>query len=182
MTILSILAALALFTILSITVWRSAGSKNAPAESLFCADSDSLNGPGARDPDFSRKILSRVFSDEDRTFLAGLGSEQLRSALLAERKRIAIRWIHSNAAEAGRIVRAHMQMAAKAGDLRVTGEAALASRYLELLVVCYFLTVLVLCFGPGKLSGLAGQAEILMATLRAFRNGGTEPHASVVSG
>src|SRR5258707_130082 len=149
MTTLSILAALALFIILMVTVCRSAGSKNGSAESLFDADSDSTNEASVDDPNFSRQILSRVFSDEDRAFVVGLGSVQLRGALLAERKRIAIRWIRSNAVEAGSIVRAHMRLAAKAGDLRVLGETRLVLRYLELLLICNFLIFLASCFGPG---------------------------------
>jgi hypothetical protein len=181
MTILSILAAIGLFILLALAAFRSASSKNRSIESLFDADSDSANEARVHDPGFSRQILSRVFSDEDSTFVDDLGSAELRGALLAERKRLAIRWIRSNAVEAGSTVHAHMLLAAKAGDLRVLGEARLVLRYLELLLVCSFLIVLVWTFGPGGLRGLAEQADVLMAVLRGWR-GGADSHGRVVSG
>jgi len=75
MTILSILAAIGLFIILALAAFRSAGSKNRSGENLFEADSDSANEASVREPDLSRQIVTRVFADEDRTFVDGLGSQ-----------------------------------------------------------------------------------------------------------
>jgi hypothetical protein len=170
MTILSILAALALFLVMAGLLSQSSGSRDRSSETLFDTDVDVADEPSLGHPNFSPQIVERIFSDEDRRFVDSLGSDELRRALRAERRRIAVRWIRGIAREASSIVRAHMRMAAGAGDVRVTGEMQLALRYLQLLLLCRCLVVLVQCLGPSRLYGLAGRTEMLMAGFRALTN------------
>src|SRR5579859_7575961 len=170
MTILSIAAALLIFVVLVVTFLYPVGAKSGATPGLFDADSDLREKSSAREHGFSTKIIGRVFSDEDQIFVAGLGCSELRRALTAERKRIAICWIRSNALEARAIARAHVRIAAEASDLRVSGEILLGLRYIELRLLCLSLMILVVCFGPAGLRGLAGRADARMARLRASRS------------
>jgi len=179
MTFLSIVAAFAIFVVLAIAFSRSSGAKVATTQSLFRADSDLAKETDGRDRDFSRQILGRVFSTDDQEFIDALGSPELRFALSAERKRLATRWIRSNAFEASGIVRDHLAMTAGTADLRLMGEAQLGLRYLELRLFCSILQILVVCVGPGGLRGMAAQAESLMAALRAA--GGREKSVAKVA-
>ena len=181
MTFLSIVAAFAIFVVLAIAFSRSSGAKVAATQSLLRADSDLAKETDGRDRDFSRQIISRVFSTDDQEFINTLGSPELRFALSAERKRLAIRWVRSNALEASGIVRDHLAMAARTTDLRLTGEAQLALRYLELRLFSNILLILVVCFGPGGLRGMAAQAESLMAALRASGGRGKSVAKAVLS-
>ena len=164
MTTLSVVAALALFLILAAILAQPSSRSSGK---LLAADLDSreLSPDCARS---SQQILGRVFSDEDLRFVEGLGSVELTTALRVERKRLAVRWIYGTADEAKEIVRKHLEMASKAQDLRVTGELRLGLRYLELRLLCGCLAVLVECFGPAKLRGMAARAEDSIASLRAF--------------
>src|ERR1043165_6347484 len=100
MTLLSIVAAFGIFVILAIALSRSTSARSVAKQSLFGADSDFGEETGHSHRDFSRQILDRIFSPDDQAFVNGLGSPELRCALTAERKCLAIRWIRSNAFEA----------------------------------------------------------------------------------
>lgn len=164
MTILSVVSALALFLLLAAILAQSNSRSDAK---LLAADLDwrELSRDSAQT---AQQILGRVFSDEDLRFVEGLGSTELTNALRAERKRLAVRWIYRTADEAKEIVRKHLEMASKAQDLRVSGELRLGLRYLELRLLCGCLVVLVACFGPAKLRGMAARAEDSITSLRAF--------------
>ena len=164
MTILSVVAALALFLILAAIL---APSRSRSSAKLLAADLDSRE----LSPDYARssqQILARVFSDEDLRFVEELGSAELTSALRAERKRLAVRWISSTADEAKEIIRKHLEAASKAQDLRVSGELRLGLRFLELRLLCGCLVVLVECFGPERLRRMAARADTSIISLRAF--------------
>lgn len=174
MTALSILAALVLFLVL--TLWRSTSTKSGPPyEGLFLGESDaSCEGSCPRDKDFSRLLVGRIFSNDDDAYLAGLGSSELTRVLRAERRRIAIRWIRSNATEARVIVHDHVREARSAADVQILGEVRLGLRYLELLLLCAALTVLVSAVGPSGLRVLAGYADGVMGGLRLVGKPGGE--------
>jgi hypothetical protein len=165
MILLYIVAAVVLFVVLAAVVFRPAGSEiESAARRRFAGDPDcSL---GVREREASRQILGRLFSDEDQSYIEGFASVRLRRLLVVERKRIAIRWIRDNAAEARSIVSNHMRLAATAKDLRVRNEVRLAAHYLELLLLSKVLIILVSAVGPDGFSGLAGRAYAAMAALR----------------
>jgi hypothetical protein len=171
MILLYIVAALVLLVVLAVVVFRPAGPE-LESSARRCLEEDSDCSLGLRERDASRRILGRLFSDEDQSYIAGFGSVRLRRLLAVERKRIAIQWIRDNAAEARSIVRDHMRPAATAEDLRVRNELRLAAHYLELLLLSNVLIILVSAVGPDGFSGLAGRADTAMAALRGMNNVG----------
>ena len=171
MILLYIIAALVLFVVLASVVFRPAGPEMESSRPRS-REGDSDCSLGVREPEASRQILRRLFSDEDQSYIAGFDSVRLRRLLAAERKRIAIQWIRDNAAEARSIVRDHMRLAATAEDLRVRNELRLAVHYLELLLLSNVLIILVSAVGPDGFSGLAGRADTAMAALRGMSNVG----------
>ena len=119
---------------------------------------------------FSFKILLRAFGDDDRRFVAELGDKHIERLLLFERKRIALRWIRRKSAEARSIMREHANRAREARDLRASGEARLAFRYVELLMLCEGLSLIVFLFGPAGLQKFAVQTNTVLSDMKRFGN------------
>jgi hypothetical protein len=119
---------------------------------------------------FSFEILLRAFGDDDLQFITALGDKDVERLLLFERKRIALRWIRRKSAEARSIMREHANRARESSDLRVSGEARLAFRYLELLMLCEVLSLSVFLFGPAGLQKFAVQTNRVLSDMKRFGN------------
>jgi len=169
MIYLSIFAALLLFFALVVLIARS----------LYWEPDLNIAGlPGrdaARQIDeandaMSFEILLRTFGDDDQRFITALGDKYVERLLLCERKRIALRWIRRKSAEARSIMREHANRAREASDLTVSGEARLAFRYMELLMLCEALSLSVSLFGPAGLQKFAVQTNTILSDMRRFGN------------
>ena len=119
-----------------------------------------------RDDAIYLEILLRIFKDDDRRFVASVGNSQVEKLLYLERKRIAIGWIHRKEMEARSIMREHVRRARRSSDLSVLKEIVLLFRYIELLMLCESLILLILLFGPSQLQGLAIQTTGTLSGLR----------------
>jgi hypothetical protein len=169
MIYLSIFAALVLFFALVVLIARSLYWEPEP-------NIAGLPGRGAAgqideaNDAMSFEILLRAFGDDDRRFITALGDKHVERLLLFERKRIALRWIRRKSAEAWSIMREHANRAREASDLTVSGEARLAFRYVELLMLCEVLSISVSLFGPAGLQKFAVQANMILSDIKRFGN------------
>jgi hypothetical protein len=118
----------------------------------------------------SFEILLRAFGDDDQRFITALGDKHVERLLLFERKRIALRWICRKSTEARAIMREHANRAREASDLTVSGEARLAFRYMELLMLCEVLSLSVFLFGPAGLQKFAVQTNMVLWEIKRFGN------------
>lgn len=170
MIYLSIFAALLLFLALAMLIARS----------LYWEPDLNIAGPPAKDDSagqldlandaFSFEILLRAFGEDDQRFITALGDKHVERLLLFERKRIALRWIRRKSAEARSIMRDHANRAREASDLRVSGEARLAFRYMELLMLCEMLSLSVFLFGPAGLQKFAVRTNMVLSDVKRFGN------------
>ena len=170
MIYLSIFAALLLFFALVVLTARSLywepdlNIAGLPGRDAAAGQIDEANDA------MSFEILLRAFGDDDRRFITALGDKHVERLLLFERKRIALRWIRRKSAEARSIMREHANRAREASDLTVSGEAGLAFRYMELLMLCEVLSISVSLFGPAGLQKFAVQANMILSDIKRFGN------------
>jgi hypothetical protein len=108
-----------------------------------------------------------IFSNEDRKFVLGEGSEQVATLFRRERRRLALRWIERQKRESAGIMRRHREASRSAADLKPASEVALFVRYGKLRLMLEVLAVSVWLVGPEGLHGMAERAD---AVLRGIGN------------
>ena len=168
MIYLSIFAALVLFFALVMLIARSLYWE--PDLNIAGLPSTDAAGQIEANDAMSFEILLRAFGDDDQRFITALGDKHVERLLLFERKRIAFRWIRRKSAEARSIMREHANRAREASDLRASGEARLAFRYVELLMLCEGLSLIVFLFGPAGLQKFAVQTNTVLSDMKRFGN------------
>jgi hypothetical protein len=168
MIYLSIFAALLLFLALVMLIARSLYWEPDLSIAGLPASEDSAGQLDLANDAFSFEILLRAFGEDDQRFITALGDKNVERLLLFERKRIALRWIRRKSAEARSIMREHANRAREASDLRVSGEARLAFRYMELLMLCEVLSLSVFLFGPAGLQKFAVQTNMVLLDIKRF--------------
>ena len=167
MIYLSISFAVLLLFVLSAIFARSMYSARDLNVVISDADSNAFHGlSDETDAAIYLEILLKIFNDDDRRFVASLGNSQVEKLLCLERKRIAIGWIHCKEMEARSIMRDHVRRARTTSDLSVPREIKLVFHYIELLMLCELLILLILFFGPSRLQGLAMQTNGILSGLR----------------
>jgi len=168
MIYLSILAAIVLFLVLTVAIARSLHTEPELNISVLPDAGGPAGGVDEAGNALSFAILSRVFGDDDRRFIAGLGDKRVEQLLLFERKRIALRWLRRKSAEARSIMRGHAQRAREARDLSVSCEARLALQFVELLVLCEMLALIIFLFGPQGFERFATQTNAVLSDMKRF--------------
>jgi hypothetical protein len=107
------------------------------------------------------EFVSKVFSDRDREFISSMGSTQLDSLLLRERKHVALLWVGQTSAVIRRVMRAHAAVARTSQDLEFATELKIVAEFAQLMLICGFLFVVIQLAGPFWLRGLALYADRL---------------------
>src|SRR5438445_6070166 len=112
----------------------------------------------------------RTLGADEQRFSSSVVDKRVGRFPVVERKRIALRWIRRKSAEARSVMREHANRARDASDLAVSGEARLAFRYLELLMLCEVLSLSVFLFGPAGLQKFAVQTHMVLSDIKRFGN------------
>lgn len=111
------------------------------------------------------EIVSRIFSGEDRAFVAALHSRRLLHLYREERSQVALHWVGTISQEVRRIMRDHRFQSRHSRNLDVTVETKLLVQYLRLQLVCGLLFVLIRSFGPQVAGDLAADACALYQSI-----------------
>src|SRR5690348_4549836 len=82
----------------------------------------------------SRAVLDRCLSLEDIRFVTSIRSPELLQLLLAERRRLALRWLKQTRTEAGQLFRSHLRAARHAHNLRPATEFRLLFDFTSLVL------------------------------------------------
>lgn len=131
------------------------------------------------------EFVERIFSDEDRDYIAGLKSAQLTQQFNQERTALALLWVTETAAGIHRILREHRESARRSPDLHSITEIRLGLQYCGLMLICGTLLVLIRLAGPFWLRSLASYAHRLSEEIaegrRALRAAMTPPTAGAQS-
>lgn len=117
------------------------------------------------------ELVHRLFSREDREFVARLGSAALLRLLAKERKAVARQWVNQTSIEISNAMRAHTLNARNSADLRVGAELQLFWRFAGLRLLCGLLVVLMNFVDLHVLAGLANRASGLAGAVRSSRPG-----------
>jgi hypothetical protein len=117
------------------------------------------------------EIVSRIFSAEDRAFVAALHSRRLLRLYRTERSKVALHWVGTISQEVRRIMREHRLQSRHSQNLDVAIETKLLLQYLRLQVVCGLLFVLIRSFGPQAVCTLAAHAGALQQRIARVLQG-----------
>ena len=121
------------------------------------------------------EFASRIFSHDDLEFVLATKSPRLKKLFDRERKEVALVWVRQTSAAIRQIMREHAVAARENKDLEFTTEARLLVLYVQLMVVCSVLFLVIQSTGPLWLRGLAMYADSLSQriawTQRAFGKG-----------
>jgi len=120
------------------------------------------------------EFASRIFSNDDLEFVVATKSSRLKKLFARERKEIALVWIWQTSAAIRHIMREHAVAARENRDLEFATEVRLLAVYLQLMVICGVLFVVVQSTSPLWLRGLAMYADSLSRRIvlaqRAFES------------
>jgi hypothetical protein len=108
-----------------------------------------------------REFVARIFSEQDREFVAKARSDELDELFERERRGVAVFWVKQTAAGIRRAMREHADASRRSQDLEFATEAKIALRYAELLGICALLLLVIRLAGPLWLHGAAGWAHQL---------------------
>jgi hypothetical protein len=108
-----------------------------------------------------REFVARIFSEQDREFVAKARSSELDELFERERRGVAVFWVKQTAAGIRRAMREHADASRQSQDLVFATEAKIALRYAELLGICALLLIVIRLAGPLWLHGSAGWAQQL---------------------
>jgi hypothetical protein len=169
--LISIPAAFLICTVVVLSVgllvWRDASVAReltkAPDNSLFDDNADLLYCP----PEF----VARVFSPDDRNFVASARSPQLSKLFRRERKIVALVWVYQTKVAIKRVMQEHKKVSRQSQDLHFATEAQLVLSYLQLIFVCNLLFFAIQSAGPARLGSLATYADSLSQRIAQARIG-----------
>jgi hypothetical protein len=168
--LISIPAAFLICTVVVLSVgllvWRDASVAReltkAPDNSLFDDNADLLYCP----PEF----VARVFSPDDRNFVASARSPQLTKLFRRERKIVALVWVHQTKTAIHQIMREHKRLTSQSIDLSLATEARLLCNYLQLVAICDLLAFAIQTAGPIRVGALATYAASLSQRFAEAQN------------
>jgi hypothetical protein len=122
------------------------------------------------------ELAARIFSPDDREFIARTRSPHLRRLYNEERRKVALQWVRRTSREVGRTMRNHRLGSRQSTNLNVAAETKLFFQYVELRFLCVMLLLLIRVFGPHVLMDLASHAGELHQRLgRTMTDGVAAP-------
>lgn len=128
------------------------------ARALGREPEDSMSEPGASGL-CPAECIERIFSEDDRTFVAELKSRSVERLFKRERKTVALLWVRQTARAIRQVMREHTEAARRSADVQLATELRLLAQYAGSMAVCGALLVLIQLAGPLWLHGLAGYAQ-----------------------
>jgi hypothetical protein len=111
------------------------------------------------------ELAVRIFSSDDREFIARAHSPRLQQLYKEERRKVALHWVRRTSREVSRVMRNHRLSSRQSANLNVTAETKLFCQYVELRFLCAVLALLIRLFGPHALIDLASYAGELYQRL-----------------
>ncbi|MGB2635905.1 MAG: hypothetical protein WAM58_18390 [Candidatus Acidiferrum sp.] len=122
------------------------------------------------------ELAIRIFSPDDREFIARTRSPRLQRLYKEERRKVALQWVRYTSREVSRIMRNHRLGSRQSTNLNVAAETKLFCQYVELRFLCGMLLLLIRLFGPHALMDVASHAGELYQRLgRAMTDGVVTP-------
>ncbi len=110
---------------------------------------------------FPPELVARIFSREDWELILQTHSPSLERLFLQERKRIALLWVRQTSNDIRQVMRNHTEAAKQAADIRFRTELSLLLMYIELLLMCETLLLLITTVGPPRLERIASYVHEL---------------------
>jgi len=107
------------------------------------------------------ELVARIFSRKDWEFILRTQSPSLERLFLQERKRIALLWVRQTFRDIRQVMRNHTEAAKQAADIRFRTELSLFLMYIELLLMCETLLLLITTVGPPRLEKFASYVHEL---------------------
>src|SRR5271157_199857 len=107
------------------------------------------------------ELVARIFSREDWELILQTHSPCLRRLFLRERKRVALLWVRETSRDIRQVMRNHTEAAKQAADIRFRTELSLFLMYIELLLMCETLSLLITTVGPPRLERIASYVHEL---------------------
>ena len=111
------------------------------------------------------ELAIRIFSPDDREFIARTHSPRLQRLYKEERRKVALQWVHYTSREVSRIMRDHRLVSRQSTNLNVAAETKLFCQYVELRFMCGMMLLLIRLFGPHALTDVASRTGELYQRL-----------------
>ncbi len=141
-----------LFIALGVFALRQASTaRDIDAISEFPGDPSRSDEFGACPQEF----VARIFSHEDGQFISQTHAPYLERLFLHERKRVALLWVRQTSRDIRQVMRTHTEAAKQAADIRFRTELSLFLTYIEVLLMCETLSLLIATVGPPRLERIA---------------------------
>jgi hypothetical protein len=102
-----------------------------------------------------QELVDRIFSREDWRLISQTHSHTLERLFLQERKRVALVWVRQTSLSIRHVMRDHTEAAKQAADIRLRTELSLFLMYIQLLLMCETLSLLITAVGPPRLAKIA---------------------------
>jgi len=107
------------------------------------------------------ELVARIFSREDWALILQTHSPSLERLFLQERKRIALLWVRQTSSDIRQVMQNHTEAAKQAADIHFRTELSLFLMYIELLLMCGTLLLLITAVGPPRLQRIASYVQEL---------------------
>ncbi len=107
------------------------------------------------------ELVARIFSGEDWELVLQTHSPRLERLFLRERKRIALFWVRQTSRDIRQVMQNHTEAAKQAADIHFRTELSLFLMYVELLLMCEALVLLITTVGPPRLERIASYVHEL---------------------
>ncbi len=108
-----------------------------------------------------QEFVARIFSHEDGQFISQTHAPYLERLFLHERKRVALLWVRQTSRHIRQVMQDHTAAAKQAADIRFRTEVSLFLAYIELLMMCEALSLLITSVGPPRLERIAASVHEL---------------------
>jgi len=100
--------------------------------------------------------IERIFSTEDKEFIARSGTPEVQRLFLKERKTLAIQWLRKTQKQVAQLMDLHLRLAGYTGKPSPKFELKLAGEYAAFFVVSHILLLLLWLRGPFEARGIVG--------------------------
>lgn len=104
-------------------------------------------------------IARQLFGNEDWQYVEGLDSKALEKRFLKERTTLALHWLGAARSEARTLIRAHRAAASTSSHLNLAAELRISYVYIEFLLYCALLELVIRTRGPVALQSLVASAD-----------------------
>jgi hypothetical protein len=141
-----------LVLIIGIVLWMARDPEFDDFTPTASPDSDSQNYP------LPPSVVARIFSPEDRQFIARLRCSRLQRIYRRERSRVALYWVFRTSNDISKIMQVHRLASRRSRNLDVATETKLLFQYFKLRFLCGLLVLSIRSFGPHALTEIALQA------------------------